>query len=50
MSSSLCITRLRKEYKELLKKPLENIRAIPKESNILEWHYMRFLIIVIIIK
>lgn len=40
MSSSLCITRLRKEYKELLKKPLENIRAIPKESNILEWHYV----------
>ena len=34
------MTRLRKEYKELQKKPLENIRAAPKETNILEWHYV----------
>jgi len=40
MSSSLCITRLRREYKELQKKPIDNIRAIPKETNILEWHYV----------
>ena len=38
--SSMCITRLRKEFKELQKKPVENIRAAPKETNILEWHYV----------
>lgn len=37
---SLCTTRLRKEYKELQKTPVENIRAAPKETNILEWHYV----------
>jgi ubiquitin-conjugating enzyme E2 J2 len=37
---SLCNTRLRKEYKDLQKKPVENIRAAPKETNILEWHYV----------
>ena len=37
---SLGTIRLRKEYKELQKKPLENIRAAPKESNIFEWHYV----------
>mmetsp|Transcript_41771 Transcript_41771/g.72495 ORF Transcript_41771/g.72495 Transcript_41771/m.72495 type:complete len:219 (-) Transcript_41771:89-745(-) len=40
MTSSLCNTRLRKEYKDLQKKPVENIRAAPKETNILEWHYV----------
>lgn len=37
---SLCNTRLRKEYKDLQRKPVENIRAAPKETNILEWHYV----------
>jgi ubiquitin-conjugating enzyme E2 J2 len=40
MASSVCLTRLRKEYKEIQKKPVDNIRAAPKESNILEWHYV----------
>lgn len=40
MTSSLCNTRLRKEYKDLQKKPVENIRTAPKETNILEWHYV----------
>eukprot|EP01036_Dinobryon_divergens_P030237 gene30237-39448_t len=39
-SSSTCLPRLRKEYKELQRNPVENIRAAPKESNILEWHYV----------
>ena len=39
-SSSTCLQRLRKEYKELQHNPVENIRAAPKESNILEWHYV----------
>mmetsp|Transcript_9134 Transcript_9134/g.12627 ORF Transcript_9134/g.12627 Transcript_9134/m.12627 type:complete len:221 (+) Transcript_9134:3-665(+) len=39
MSSSTGLLRLRKEFKELQKKPVDNIRAAPKESNILEWHY-----------
>eukprot|EP00599_Poterioochromonas_sp_BG-1_P007352 CAMPEP_0173151128 /NCGR_PEP_ID=MMETSP1105-20130129/11391_1 /TAXON_ID=2985 /ORGANISM="Ochromonas sp., Strain BG-1" /LENGTH=207 /DNA_ID=CAMNT_0014066435 /DNA_START=46 /DNA_END=669 /DNA_ORIENTATION=+ len=36
----MATSRLRKEYKELKKKPVENIRAAPKETNILEWHYV----------
>jgi ubiquitin-conjugating enzyme E2 J2 len=32
--------RLRKELTELTKKPVENIQAVPKESNIFEWHYV----------
>jgi ubiquitin-conjugating enzyme E2 J2 len=38
--TSIATTRLRKEYQEIKKKPIENIRAAPKESNILEWHYV----------
>lgn len=38
--SSLSLVRLRKEFKEIQKKPVENIRAAPKETNILEWHYV----------
>lgn len=38
--TSMATSRLRKEYKELKKKPVENIRAAPKETNILEWHYV----------
>jgi ubiquitin-conjugating enzyme E2 J2 len=37
---SVCTTRLRKEYRDLQRKPVENIRAAPKETNILEWHYV----------
>ena len=40
MSSNVCLLRLRKEFKEIQKKPVDNIRAAPKESNILEWHYV----------
>ena len=40
MASDLCKLRLRKEYKQLIGTPVENIRACPKESNILEWHYV----------
>jgi ubiquitin-conjugating enzyme E2 J2 len=40
MSSALYITRLRKELRELKKNPVNNIQALPKESNILEWHYV----------
>jgi ubiquitin-conjugating enzyme E2 J2 len=38
--SNIASGRLRKELIELRKKPIENIRAAPKESNILEWHYV----------
>eukprot|EP01038_Epipyxis_sp_PR26KG_P011546 gene11546-15465_t len=37
---SLCFTRLRKEYKELIKNPIADIRAVPRETNVLEWHYV----------
>ena len=40
MSKSVCNDRLRKEYAALMKKPLENIVAVPLESNILVWHYV----------
>lgn len=40
MSSGLATGRLIKELREIEKKPLENIRARPLESNILEWHYV----------
>lgn len=40
MASSVCVQRLRKEFKDIQKKPVENIRAAPKDSNILEWHYV----------
>ena len=39
-SNNLALNRLRKEYRALEAKPLENIRAAPLESNILEWHYV----------
>jgi len=38
--TSVCLSRLRKEYADLKKRPLENIRAAPKETNLLEWHYV----------
>jgi ubiquitin-conjugating enzyme E2 J2 len=40
MASKLSILRLQKEYKALLKSPVENIDAVPMFDNILEWHYV----------
>jgi len=40
MSNKVCTSRLLKELKELNKKPVEGLRALPLESNILEWHYV----------
>jgi hypothetical protein len=40
LNMSLSTTRLRKELRELQKNPLQHIRAAPKETNILEWHYV----------
>lgn len=40
MAKSLCLDRLRKEYLQLSKTPLEHILAVPRESNLLEWHYV----------
>ncbi|KAG9402653.1 Ubiquitin-conjugating enzyme E2 J2 [Aphanomyces cochlioides] len=36
----LATKRLRKEYTALKKNPVDNIEAVPLESNILEWHYV----------
>jgi len=38
--SALALNRLRKELREMEKKPVENIRARPLENNVLEWHYV----------
>mmetsp|Transcript_27324 Transcript_27324/g.52012 ORF Transcript_27324/g.52012 Transcript_27324/m.52012 type:complete len:237 (-) Transcript_27324:478-1188(-) len=32
--------RLQKEYKSLLKDPVQNVTAHPSPSNVLEWHYV----------
>mmetsp|Transcript_5593 Transcript_5593/g.9490 ORF Transcript_5593/g.9490 Transcript_5593/m.9490 type:complete len:246 (+) Transcript_5593:198-935(+) len=40
MSNDLSTRRLRKELASLMKSPVENIEAMPLESNILEWHYV----------
>ena len=40
MSSATYIARLRKEFRDLKKNPVNNIQATPKENNILEWHYV----------
>ncbi|KAF0715807.1 Aste57867_3176 [Aphanomyces stellatus] len=36
----LATKRLRKEFTALKKNPVDNIEAVPLESNILEWHYV----------
>ncbi|GAB9470487.1 hypothetical protein Gpo141_00007731 [Globisporangium polare] len=40
MASAMATKRLRKEYLALQRKPVENIVAVPQDSNILEWHYV----------
>jgi len=40
--SPICVTRLQKELKALVKDPIPNIIAKPLASNILEWHYVIF--------
>ena len=40
MAKNVCLSRLRKELREIQKNPIENIQATAKESNMLEWHYV----------
>lgn len=40
MASVLAVRRLKKEYTSIQKSPVENIQAVPLESNILHWHYV----------
>uniref|UniRef100_K3WBL8 E2 ubiquitin-conjugating enzyme n=1 Tax=Globisporangium ultimum (strain ATCC 200006 / CBS 805.95 / DAOM BR144) TaxID=431595 RepID=K3WBL8_GLOUD len=40
MASAMATNRLRKEYVNLQRKPVDNIQAAPQEKNILEWHYV----------
>lgn len=40
MAQNLSAKRLRKELMLLQKEPVENITALPLESNILVWHYV----------
>ncbi len=39
MATQLCIRRLAKEYGELMKDPLPNIKVYIKEDNLLEWYF-----------
>jgi len=38
--SKAALSRLKKEFYKIQKEPVENIEAAPKESNLLEWHYV----------
>ena len=38
--SDLCLRRLKRELQSLGKNPIENIEALPLETNIREWHYV----------
>uniref|UniRef100_A0AAV1T321 E2 ubiquitin-conjugating enzyme n=1 Tax=Peronospora matthiolae TaxID=2874970 RepID=A0AAV1T321_9STRA len=40
MASAMATKRLRKEYLAMQRKPVDYIRAVPLETNILEWHYV----------
>ena len=40
MASAGAIKRLRTEYRNIQANPMENMRACPKDTNILEWHYI----------
>ncbi|KAL9648063.1 hypothetical protein ABK040_012117 [Willaertia magna] len=38
--ASAAVSRLKKEYIQLKKNPLENITCTPLENNLLEWHFV----------
>lgn len=40
MDQKTCVLRLKRELQALQKEPVENIVALPKSNNILEWHYV----------
>ena len=40
MASRAALNRLQKEYARIVKEPSPDIEAHPRESNILEWHFV----------
>ncbi|KAF1766813.1 hypothetical protein GCK72_006771 [Caenorhabditis remanei] len=38
-ASATAVRRLQKDYAKLMQDPVDGIRALPNEDNILEWHY-----------
>uniref|UniRef100_A0A8R1I529 Ubiquitin-conjugating enzyme E2 J2 n=1 Tax=Caenorhabditis japonica TaxID=281687 RepID=A0A8R1I529_CAEJA len=38
-ASQAAVRRLQKDYTKLTQDPIDGIRALPNENNILEWHY-----------
>ncbi|CAG9467528.1 unnamed protein product [Pedinophyceae sp. YPF-701] len=38
--SKICISRLTKEHKDLVKQPLDGIHAVPDPKCITEWHFL----------
>ncbi|CCD73701.1 UBC core domain-containing protein [Caenorhabditis elegans] len=38
-ASSSAVRRLQKDYAKLMQDPVDGIKALPNEDNILEWHY-----------
>ena len=38
--TELCVRRLRRELQALSKSPIDNIEAVPLETNIREWHFV----------
>lgn len=40
--TNVCLKRLQKEFIAIKKSPVDNVIAVPNESNMLEWHYVIF--------
>lgn len=40
MANRNCYVRLQREYKALLRDPVENVTALPTPTNLLEWHFV----------
>ena len=38
--SKMCKKRLHKEWKAIVKEPIDFVRAAPNPSNLLEWHFV----------
>ncbi len=39
-AASGAVARLRKEYAKMIREPVDGIEAVPREENLLEWHYV----------
>ena len=40
MSNRGCYVRLQREYRSLIREPVDNVTALPTPTNLLEWHFV----------